>query len=396
MNGYAICFNKYGHVQPRVLSDLTGAADTSGRVPAGRLSARGLRIHPRPPPARRPRGSSRSALTPEMNRGRSRRAPPAAAAAAAPPARPGARAPAPLPPRFPARCSRPRGGSRGAGACGSRRGGRGSRGGADAGPARAALTRCRRARPSRAAEPAAARAMAAPSRAAARPMGGGRFGPARPGGGDGGDRAQRRSRADKAGRGGRPAAGAAGAPCAALAAGRGGFEARGPTGGRGARLGPGRRRHGLGQLQQPEPGPAHLRVPAHQLVSTGRGCGGAASVCPRPRRRGGQSCPRRPQPASPGRLVRRSRRPDPPGRRRGRRITVRAEERPAVPGAGSPALRPRRSGEARVPVVIRPWHLVSSVPDCFMQEYSRQEYGILLISFSRLLWLLPVNGESPK
>lgn len=119
-------------------------------------------------------------------------------------------------------------------------------------------------------------------------------------------------------------------------------------------------------------------------------------MCPRPRRRGGQSCPRRPQPASPGRLVRRSRRPDPPGRRRGRRITVRAEERPAVPGAGSPALRPRRSGEARVPVVIRPWHLVSSVPDCFMQEYSRQEYGILLISFSRLLWLLPVNGESPK
>lgn len=50
-----------------------------------------------------------------------------------------------------------------------------------------------------------------------------------------------------------------------------------------------------------------------------------------------------------------------------------------------------------IAAVIPPWHLVSFIPEYFMQVYFKQEYDILLLlSFLKLLWLLHVTDESPK
>lgn len=76
----------------------------------------------------------------------------------------------------------------------------------------------------------------------------------------------------------------------------------GLEGARGAR--PGRRhrrRHVLRQLQQLEPGAAHLRIPAHQLVSTGLRPRGGAGPKPRAGKWGCGPAPRHGPPSAPAR-----------------------------------------------------------------------------------------------
>lgn len=71
-----------------------------------------------------------------------------------------------------------------------------------------------------------------------------------------------------------------------------------------------------------------------------------------------------------------------------------AASRSAVP------LQLRPPGEAHVlavAAVIPPRHLVSFVPEYFVQVYFKQEYDIfLLIGFLKQLWLLHVTDESAK